>query len=88
MFGVFNVVWYDGYEAYVSKFILECHGESITPGTMGKLENYMCGNGDILKVDFRYSVDFDDIMEMNKSTLDVDKLAIERFKKMYFNVEV
>ena len=88
MFGLFNVVWYDGCEAYVSKFILECHGENITPRTMGKLENYINGNGDILKVDFRYSVDLDDIIEMNKSTSSVDKLAIERFNKMYFNMEV
>ena len=88
MFGLFNVVWYDGYEAYVSKFILEHNDGEITPRTMGKLENYISGNGEILKVDFRYTIDFDTIIEMNESTAPCDKLAIDRFKKMYFNEEV
>lgn len=88
MFALFNVVWYDGYEAYVSKFILENNDGKITPSTMGKLENYINGNGEILKVEFRYTIDFDDIIEMNESTASDDKLAIDRFKKMYFKEEV
>ena len=88
MFGLFNVVWYNGYEAYVSKFILEHNDEKITPRTMGKLENYISGNGEILKVDFKYAIGFHEIIEMNESTATYDKLAIDRFKKMYFNTEV
>lgn len=88
MFGLFNVVWYDGCEAHLSKFILEQNGGKITPRAMGKIEKYINGNGEILKVDFRYTIDFDDIIEMNVSTASYDKLAINRFKKMYFNEEV
>ena len=88
MFGLFNVVWYDGYEAYVSKFILEQNDGEITLRTKDKLENYISGNGEILKVDFRYTIDFDTIIEMNESTASCDKLAIDRFKKMYFKYEV
>lgn len=88
MFGLFNVVWYDGYEAYVSKFILEHHDGNITPVAMGKLEKYLNGNGEILKVDYRYAIEFDDIIDLNESSATQDKLAVDRFKKMYFNVEV
>ena len=87
MFGLFNVVWYDGCEAYVSKFILEINGVKITPRAMGKLESYIKGNGEILKVDFRHTIDFDDIIEMNESTASYDKLLIDKYKKMYFNEE-
>ena len=51
---------------------------------MGKLENYINGNGEILKVDFRYTIDFDKIIELNESTESYDRLAIDRFKTMYF----
>ena len=88
MFGLFNVVWYDGYEAYVSKFILEHKAGKITLRTMGKLENYINDGGEILKVEFRYTIEIDDIIEMNESTAINDKLAIDRFKKMYFKEEV
>lgn len=87
MFGLFNVVWYDGYDAYVSKFILEHHDGNITPVAMGKLEKYLNGNGEILKVEFRCAIDFDNIIEMNGSTESCDKSAIDRFKKMYFREE-
>ena len=89
MFGLFNVVWYDGYEAYVSKFILECHDGNITPCAMSKLEKYLNGNGEILKVDYRHAIEFDDIIELNESTATQDNLAVElrRFKKMYFREE-
>lgn len=88
MFGLFNVVWYDGYEAYVSKFILEHHDGNITPSAMSKLEKYLNGNGEILKVDYRHAIDFDDIIDLNESVATQDKLAVDRFKKMYFNEEV
>ena len=87
MFGLFNVVWYDGYVAYVSKFILEHHDGEITPVAMGKLEKYLNGNGEILKIDYRYTIEFDDIIELNESTATQDKLAVDRFKKMYFREE-
>lgn len=87
MFGLFNVIWYDGYEAYVSKFILEHHDGNITPVAMSKLEKYLNGNGEILKVDYRHAIEFDDIIELNESTATQDKLALDRFKKMYFREE-
>ena len=83
-FGLFNVVWYDGYEAYVSKFILEHHKGNITPSAMSKLEDYLKGNGEILKVDYRFSITFEDITKMIESTESSDKLIIDQFSKMYF----
>lgn len=84
MFGLFNVVWYDGHSAYVSKYILDNNDGKITPHATGKLENYISGDGEILKVEFRNVIDLDDIIEMNESTATSDRLTIDRFKQMYF----
>ena len=83
-FGLFNVVWYDGSSAYVSKFILpSSHGE-ISNGTLNRLEKYLEGNGDILKTDYLYPLSFDNIKAMETSIDNELKTSVDRFAQMYF----
>lgn len=80
-----NVVWYDGSDAYVSKFILRTEGyEKLTEESEGLLGQYLSGNGEILKTDILYNLTFENIMAMENEE-DVEKVtAFNRFKEMYF----
>lgn len=96
---VVNVVWYDGVDAYVSKFVLqvervETDGEGVrlepTNESKWKVEKYLQGNGDVLKYDPLYGVDFENIIAFKgyeKSDLRSEQelfAAYDRFKNMWF----
>ena len=94
-----NVVWYDGSEAYVSKFVGQAEAieddlglitEELTDETINKIKEYLSGNGEALKFDMLYPMDFDNIVALKgneKSTIEHEIelfAAYERFKSMWF----
>lgn len=80
-----NVVWYDGVDAYVSKFILEYDSENnLKDESMNALLHDLEGNGEVLKVDALYPVNFTNIVAMEKSGTDEQKVAVQRFRRMFF----
>lgn len=90
-----NVVWYDGQDAFVSKFIGQIeYGEDGTPKltaeSISKIEEYLSGNGEALKFDLLYSMDFDNIValknyEYSKEEYEIEQFAAyERFKNLWF----
>ena len=83
-FGLFNVVWYDGSSAYVSKFILPHNHGEISNGTLNRLEQYFEGNGDILKTDYLYPLSFANIKAMETSNENELMASVHRFAQMYF----
>lgn len=83
-FGLFNVVYYDGCEAYVNKFILlQDHGK-IAQESLERLEKYINGNGDILKIDYLYPLSYNNIRAMETSDDKEIKASVDRFALMYF----
>ena len=90
-----NVVWYDGSDAFVSKFILQTDmvctaiGEAefpdITKESQRKVREYLNGNGEALKFDPLYPVSFDEIVSLrNRDDQPELKTAYDRFKEMWF----
>lgn len=89
-----NVVWYDGQDAYVSKFVLKADEINdvvgITEESDRKVRSYISGNGEVLKVDLLYPVDFDNIVALKSyenSHLESEielYAAYDRFKHMWF----
>lgn len=80
-YSLFNVVWYDGVDAYVTKFILKSDKN-------GKrdLLNYWEErgfDGRILEVDLLYSVSLENILSFSNGD-DEYKRAFDYFKEMYF----
>ena len=84
-FRMCNVVWYDGIDAFVSKFILEFDMENnLKKESLKRLEQDLEGNGELLKVDSLYPVNFSNIVAMEKNGSDEQKIAVQRFKRMFF----
>lgn len=86
---VVNAVWYDGCEAFVSKFIVQVDivdsELGITEESKQKLMAYLNGNGELLKVDMLYPVDLDNILAMRDNSDSPEyQAAFERFKNMWF----
>ena len=84
-----NVIWYDGCDAFVSKFVVQVDtvdGErGVTDESKAKLDAYLHGNGEILKIDLLYDVNFDNILAMKDHTeVPEYQAAFERFKNMWF----
>ena len=80
-----NVVWYDGSAAFVSKFILKCDLEGVTEESEGLLGQTLSGNGELLKIDRLYPVDFDNIVALKDYTEQPElQEAYNRFKDMWF----
>ena len=80
-----NVVWYDGKDAYVSKFVLQADNEGVaTDEAKAATEEYLTGNGEILKFDEIALVGFDGIMALEKHEQPEYRAAFDRFKNMYF----
>lgn len=85
-----NVVWYDGSDAYVSKFILKATEEGVTEESEGLVGQYLNGNGELLKIDPLYYVNFDNIIALKTyedSNSEHERSlynAYERFKEMWF----
>lgn len=92
-----NVVWYDGVNAFVTKFIVQSETDkekigtdqywSVTKESERKIREYLDGNGEVLKIDPLYGVDFDNIIALEQCDEEYKKAereAVERFKQMYF----
>lgn len=82
-----NVVWYDGQDAFVSKYILQVYMGESTQRSNELVEEALQGNGELLKIDVLYPMDFDNIVAL---ACDVEPeraeehRALERFKDMWF----
>lgn len=87
-----NVVWYDGTDAFVSKFVLQYDriSEKITKESEGLVGQYLTGNGELLKIDVLYAIDFESIAALktykdSKHNTEAELFtAYERFKEMWF----
>ena len=89
-----NVVWYDGQDAFVSKHILRTITDGIvldvTDESRKLVEEEICGNGEVLKIDILSPVDFDNIEALKgyeKSDRPYEQeyyRAYLRFKDMWF----
>ena len=89
-----NVVWYDGVDAYVSKFVVQAEmitekiGEpgfpQITNDSRRRISKYLDGNGEILKVDPLYPVELENIMALKGSDNSELQAAFDRFKAFWF----
>lgn len=99
MWYMVNVVLYDGSDAYVSKFVLQVEEVNtdkegthleVTKESQRRLGEYLYGNGEILKLDPLYYVDFESIIALKnlkdskiKSEIELFT-AYDRFKNMWF----
>ena len=70
-----NVVWYDGTDAYVSKFIIK-------EGDEKKIKEYLKFNGEVLKIDKLIQVEDEEIYHFINGT-DEEKCAVDRYFRMY-----
>ena len=85
MLSLVNVVWYDGVDSFVSKFVLETVNNQVTTSSRVKVENYLKGNGELLKLDVLYKVSLDNIVAFKGSDDDELQVAYQRFDTMYFD---
>lgn len=86
LFGLFNVVWYDGTNAYVSKFILQTNEGKITDESKIGLNDCIIGNGEVLKIEFLHYISYFSLKEMEESNDNEIKAIVDRFASMYFVV--
>ena len=90
MFGMINVVTYDGCDAYVMKFIEDGEklGETyrVTEAAKERIEKY-CSNGgmEVLKYEFLYTVSLANVVAFKDYGDDEQKAAVDRFERMHFN---
>lgn len=83
-FYLVNVVFYDGFEAYVSKFILRGSNYELSEESKKLTEEYLSGNGEILKYDVLYEVTLENILAFNEYGDNEQQCAYDRWSKMYF----
>lgn len=82
-FKLCNVVWYDGTDAFVSKFILRSKGyDEVNEESREKVLKELDGNGDVLKIDILYEVSLDNIEAFAESN--DTRVIYERFRDMWF----
>lgn len=82
MYSMYNVVWYDGVDAYVSKMILKSDKTKAIKDAI----NYLKGNGEVLKVDLLYTLERENILAILKDYGESNpdnKLIADRFSEMY-----
>ena len=80
-----NVVWYDGTDAFVSKFVLKCTVDGVTEESEGLVGQMISGNGEVLKIDRLYPVELENIIALKDYTEQPElQRAYDRFKEMYF----
>ena len=84
MFSLANVVWYDGVDSFVSKFILETEDGEPTAKSRKKVIEYLCGNGELLKIDVLHTVPLDTVFTYRDNIDDELRTAYNRFNIMYF----
>lgn len=85
MFSLANVVWYDGVDSFVSKFILETEGGQVTMKARNKVIEYLRGNGEVLKIDVLHSVTLDTIFTYRDNVDEELQVAYQRFDAIYFD---
>lgn len=93
MFGMINVVTYDGIDAYCMKFIAEVEKRYaygaykliVTDDAKKRITEY-CGYGGVepLKFDVKSTVSHNEIIEYGKNGTAEEKIAVDRFEQMYF----
>ena len=84
MFSLANVVWYDGVDSFVSKYVLETEDGHATTKARNKIIEYLSGNGELLKIDILHPVTLDTIFTYRDNINDNLKTAYNRFNIMYF----
>lgn len=93
MFSLFNVVTYDGCDAYVLKFIAEtdnaeCRRDQITDVGKKHIDEYCAqANMEVLKYDFLYTLTFENIVAFEEHGDSEQKAAVYRFKHIYFGYD-
>lgn len=78
-YSIYNIVWYDGTDAYVSKYILKSSPEH----AQADLQDYWNKkgyDGEVLKLDYLYSVNLENILSLK----DEHPHMFRRFNEMYF----
>ena len=95
MFGMINVVTYDGTDAYCMKFIAEVEKRYVIHYGADKLIvtddaseriNEYCEYGGVepIKFDVKSTISLKEIVEYEKNGTAEEKAAVDRFKQMYF----
>ena len=93
MFGIVNVIAYDGTNAYCMKFIAEMEifttedfatHVKATKDAKLRIKDYVEGCGaEVVKFDEKYTISLG-ILEQLKEGTEEEKAAVDRFEKMYF----
>lgn len=81
-YSLYNVVWYDGVDAYVTKFILKSNKEDAKYDLLD-FWTKRGFDGRFLELDELYIVNFDNIIAFSNGDNE-QKRALEYFKEMYF----
>ena len=83
-----NAVFYDGSNAYVSKFVVKADEDKpfdkVSVESECKIADYLSGNGELLKIDILYDVNFDNILAFKDADDAELRCAYDRFKEIYF----
>lgn len=93
MFGMINVIAYDGTDAYCMKFIAEMeifttedfatHVEATKDAKL-RIKDYVEGCGaEVVKFDEKYTISLGILEQLKEGTAE-EKAAVDRFEKMYF----
>lgn len=83
IWAMFNVVWYDGTDAYVTKFVCRTDENlTITKDSQRLVKAYLDGNGEVLKYDLLYEVVWDNIIAYKDQT---DASIYQRFVEMWLS---
>lgn len=77
---LYNFVFYDGVDAFVSKFIVP---ENTSLENARELISKMGYDGELLKIDRLYPLTFDNIVAMRDGN-NSERCTFERFHDMYF----
>lgn len=81
-YAMYNVVWYDGVDAFVTKFILP-DSEKVALKDLQNFWTLSGYDGDILKIDKLYGVSLENIIALRNGN-DKDIRTYEYFEQMYF----
>ena len=85
---IVNVVYYDGTDAYVSKFVLRTdENGNVDDESQHRTCKYLRGNGEIVHYDAIRKVNFEEILYLKESPEAEYRAAYERFKTMWFEKE-
>lgn len=94
MFGMINVIAYDGTDAYCMKFIAEMEifttedfatRVEATKDAKLQIKDYVeeCG-AEVVKFDEKYTISLGVLIQLKESGTAEEKAAVDRFEKMYF----